>query len=280
MAAEYRESPMLGSCGRGHHPYMQTQAAARPGVSGSVLCLVGSGTPADERSFAFAEWLANATGAPLAARPVPRRSAAKWRAGADEAAFIVTAGRPSRLASLGRPERSPETATKLGTPVVLVPDPGETAAPAAGAGELVCGVDQSRSARSAVRTTAALALRLGLPMSLVHVQEHLWPFAITPIAGAPAPPVRAFSEGREAGWGLLDDLDEMSPGRARLRLRSGMPARSLEEHAAHQDAPLIVVGAPDHGPLASLVVLSTAWELVRHAGRPVMYVPAGFEPSW
>jgi nucleotide-binding universal stress UspA family protein len=37
---------------------------------------------------------------------------------------------------------------------------------------------------------------------------------------------------------------------------------------------MIVVGAPRGGPLTSLVLQSTAWELSRLATVPVMYVPS------
>ena len=262
----------------GHDRAMRTEAD-KSNIGGSVLCLVGTGTADDERGFEFARWLADAMDVRLTARPAPRGGAVEWPAGADHAAVIVAAARGSRLTSVRRPERSPQTAVKLGVPVVLVPSAGPATGSTSTNRELVCGVDRSRGARSAVLATSALARRLDAPMALVHVQQPLWPPTLSPMTGTPTPPVEAPASVREAGWELLDQLDEIVPERARLRLRSGLPARCIEEHAAARDAPLIVVGAPDHGPIASLLFHSTAWELARLATRPVMYVPEGFNPS-
>jgi nucleotide-binding universal stress UspA family protein len=87
-------------------------------------------------------------------------------------------------------------------------------------------------------------------------------------------------ETRESSWELLEALDRATPKPARLRLRSGPPAACLNDYVSHRAAPLIVVGAPDRGRLAALLVPSTAWDLARTAKAPVMYVPEGFAPPW
>jgi nucleotide-binding universal stress UspA family protein len=120
-----------------------------------------------------------------------------------------------------------------------------------------------------------------VPLALVHAQQPISAAAMATAAGGVAAiPMGAPEETRDTGWDLLDALDRITPKRARLRLRSGQPAQCLQEYAHGHDAPLVVIGAPDHGALASVLLHSTAWELARIATVPVMYVPERFAPSW
>ncbi len=97
---------------------------------------------------------------------------------------------------------------------------------------------------------------------------------MAPIGAGPVPmPGEVFEEEKEAGWELLTAIDVITPQPARLRLRSARPSSCLDDYALQHDAPLLVVGAPAHGALASLLLGSTAWQLSRHARTPVMYVP-------
>jgi nucleotide-binding universal stress UspA family protein len=248
----------------------------------SVLCLVGLGTEIDDLTLRFADRLAEAIEAPLTVHPTPQRGAVDWPPGIELATVVVVPAYRGPLAGLLRRDRCPTLAKRLGVPAVLVPEADPEVAPDCFEGEIVCGVDNSRGARSAAQTASALAGRLRLPMALVHAHEPVPPLVMAAAGGGTAvrPSGDLDDEARESSWDLLEALDRATPKPARLRLRSGPPAACLNDYASHRAAPLIVVGAPDRGPLAALLVPSTAWDLARTAKAPVMYVPEGFAPSW
>jgi nucleotide-binding universal stress UspA family protein len=241
-----------------------------------VLCLVDVGTRVDELALRVGERLATALRARLDAQPAPRRWAVEWPADADRALVVIASAAPSAVASLWQVARSPTLATRLRVPAVLIPREA-AAADTRWSGELVCGVDRSRGARSAARVASRLAARLEVPLALVHAREPAPAVALGPggVAGAAGLVPDDMEESRDAAWELLDAIDRITPERARLRLRRGRPAACLNDYAAQQGAPLIVVGAPEHGRLSALLLGSTAWELSRHASTPVMYVPSG-----
>jgi nucleotide-binding universal stress UspA family protein len=251
-------------------------------LDGSVLCLVGLGSEVDELSLRYADRLAEAIEAPLAVQLMPRRGAVDWPRETELATLVVAPADRGVLAGLRRRDRCPTLAKRLGMPAVLVPEAAVGVADSGWEGEIVCGVDNSRGARAAAQTASALAGRLRLPMALVHAHEPVPPLAMAAAGGGTA--VRPLGdlddEARESSWNLLETHDRATPKPARLRLRSGPPATCLNDYASHRAAPLIVVGAPDRGPLAALLVPSTAWELARTAEAPVMYVPEGFAPPW
>jgi nucleotide-binding universal stress UspA family protein len=251
-------------------------------VDGSVMCLVGLGTEVDKQGMQLAERLAEAIDAPLTARPAPRRGAIDWPSGIERATLVVAPGaRPRFVGLLGR-DSAPKLAKRLGVPVALVPEASADVTPTGWEGEIVCGVDRSRSARSAAQTASALAGRLHVPMALVHAHEPVPPIAMaTGGGGAVLQPVGDLDDKtRESNWDLLAALDKATTKPARLRLRSGPPAACLNDYASARAAQLIVVGAPDRGPMAALLMPSTAWDLARTATAPVMYVPEGYAPSW
>jgi nucleotide-binding universal stress UspA family protein len=244
-----------------------------------VLCLVDVGTEADDLGLRLGQRLAQALEARLDAQPAPRRAAVEGLPQADSATVVVAPTEPRTLAALWQPARSPVLAERVGAPTVLIPERAAASHALSSRGELVCGVDRSRGARSAARVASTLAERLGVPLSLVHAQAPVPAVALAPGGGAAGLPHPVMEEeNREAGWELLEAIDSITPERARLRLRRGQPAKCLDEYAALHDAPLIVVGAPEHGRLSSLLLGSTAWDLYKLATTPVMYVPEGL--SW
>jgi nucleotide-binding universal stress UspA family protein len=251
-------------------------------LDASVVCLVGLDSETDDLSLAVAKRVAGAIEAPITAQPAPPGGGVDRLPGMEHAALIVAPAERKGLARLFRRDACPALAKRLRVPAVLVPTQTVRAATDVWEGEIVCGVDGSRGARSAAQTASALAGRLRLPMSLVHAHQPVLPLAMAAAGGGAAlqPPAHPEDESLESSWDLLAGLDRATPRPARLRLRSGPAAASLNDYAAHRDAPLIVVGAPDRGPLAALLVPSTGWDLVRTATAPVMYVPEGFVPSW
>jgi nucleotide-binding universal stress UspA family protein len=239
-----------------------------------VLCLVDVGTPADELALRVGERLATALQARLDAQPAPRPWAVDWPAHADRAVVVIASAERGAVASLWRAARSPALATRLRVPAILIPHEAAAADDLDWSGELVCGVDSSRGARSAARMASVLAKRLGVPLALVHAQEPIPAVALGPAGGAGAAGLLP-QESDDEAWELLDTIDRITPERARLRLRRGRPASCLNDYAAQHQAPLIVVGAPEHGRLSALLLGSTAWELSRHGSTPLMCVPSG-----
>ena len=128
-------------------------------LDGSVLCLVGLGSELDDLCMRFAGRLADAIEAPLTAKPVPRRGAVDWPRGIELATLVVAPADRGPLAGVFRRQRSPSLAKRLGMPAVLVPDAAGEVVRDGFEGEIVCGVDSSRGARSAAQTASALAGR-------------------------------------------------------------------------------------------------------------------------
>jgi nucleotide-binding universal stress UspA family protein len=247
-------------------------------LDGTVLCLVGAGTEADAVGVSFAQRIADVIEAPLVVRPAPRRGAVDWPVGADRATIVVASGTRGPLAGMLRRDRSPAVASRLGVPVVLLPDALEPD----WSSEIVCGVDSSLAARCAAQTASALAGRLGVPMALFHAHEPVPALAMAATGGgAVVRPIKDLDEeSRESGWQLLEALDRATAKPARLRLRSGPPGKCLNDYATERGAPLIVLGAPQSGGVLARLLRSTAWDLAATATVPIMYVPEHFVPSW
>jgi len=250
----------------------------QPGSGHPVLCLVNLGKAMDQQTVRLAHRLAAAIDAPLGIRAVSGRGTVEPK---ESPALVVTTAGQGILGGLFAPERSPSLSRRLGVPLVLLPPQSQLPAELLASGELVCGVDASGGARSAALVASALAQRLDLPLSLVHSQAPIPAVAMAPAgAVAPLPLEELRQESRDAGWKLLEELEAETPESARLRLRSGLAASSLNDYALRQGASMIVIGAPDRGPLASLVLHSTAWELFRVSQVPVMYVPEDYASDW
>jgi nucleotide-binding universal stress UspA family protein len=190
------------------------------------------------------------------------------------AKMLVTRTAPAVVASLLTPDRSPALAAATGLDTVLV---SERAARALEEGELVgnelvCGVDDSPAAAAAVRAARALGSQLGLRLHLVHAYAPVTPYVVAPGAVAPIPAQELERTARDTAGKVLDRAERLG-GEVLTRLRRGRPGHCLNGYAELLDAPLIVLGAPRRGPLASVLLGSAAWELAMIATRPIMVVP-------
>jgi len=125
-------------------------------------------------------------------------------------------------------------------------------------GSIICGVDDSASARGAARVARALSTKLGLGLVFVRVVEE----------GASKEEVGAVAErlGRISGGATDVDCG------AGWLVEVGHPADRLVAAAATQNAAMIVVGST--GPRSSLLG-SVSAEVSRHAPCPVVVVPPG-----
>lgn len=129
-------------------------------------------------------------------------------------------------------------------------------------GRIICGVDNSESAKRAARVARALAAELGLGLTFVRVVERN---ASDARVSATAGRLARLSAG-------ANDLD---CGAAWL-VEAGRPADRLVSVAEAAEAELIVVGSP--GPRSSPLGGILA-DVSRRAPCPVLVVPPATGPS-
>jgi nucleotide-binding universal stress UspA family protein len=126
------------------------------------------------------------------------------------------------------------------------------------AGSIICGVDDSESAKGAARVARALASKLGLGLVFVRVVER----------DAPEAEISAVAERLER---LSAGANELDCGAAWL-VDAGHPADQLVEVAGKSGAALIVVGSS--GPRSPRLG-SVSADVSRRAPCPVLVVPPG-----
>jgi nucleotide-binding universal stress UspA family protein len=125
-------------------------------------------------------------------------------------------------------------------------------------GSIICGLDDSESAKRASRVARGLSAHLGLRLVFVHVVE-------------------AASADDETS-ALVERLHELTEGATELDsgadwlITAGHAADRLVAAAAEEKASLIVVGS--HGPHSALDG-SVSAEVSRRASCPVVVVPPG-----
>jgi nucleotide-binding universal stress UspA family protein len=130
------------------------------------------------------------------------------------------------------------------------------------AGSIICGVDDSDSAKRAARVARDLSSKLGLGLVFVRVVED----------GSPQEKVSAIAERLEQ---VHADVTEVDCG-AGWHVELGHPADRLVAAAAAENASLIVVGST--GPRSSLLGSISA-EVSRRAPCPVVVVPPNADTS-
>jgi nucleotide-binding universal stress UspA family protein len=130
------------------------------------------------------------------------------------------------------------------------------------AGSIICGIDDSESAKGAARVARALSSKLGRGLVFVRVVED----------GAPKREISAVAERLEH---ISGDATEVDCGAGWL-VEVGHPADRLVAAAAAENAAMIVVGSS--GPRSSLLGSISA-EVSRRAPCPVVVVPPGADAS-
>lgn len=130
------------------------------------------------------------------------------------------------------------------------------------AGSIICGVDDSDSAKRAARVARGLSSKLGLGLVFVRVVED----------GSPPEKISAIAERLERVHGGVTEVD----CGAGWSVEVGHPADGLVAAAAAEKASMIVVGST--GPRSSLLG-SVSAEVSRRAPCPVVVVPADADVS-
>jgi nucleotide-binding universal stress UspA family protein len=125
-------------------------------------------------------------------------------------------------------------------------------------GSIICGVDDSESAKGAARVARGLSSKLGLRLVFVRVVD----------SGPPDGKISAIAERLERLTACTTDLD----CGAGWLVDVGRPADRLVAAAADEEAKFIVVGST--GPRSSLLG-SVSAEVSRRAPCPVVVVPPG-----
>lgn len=125
-------------------------------------------------------------------------------------------------------------------------------------GSIICGVDDSASAKGAVRIAHALGVMLGRRLVLVRV--------VAP--GSPQKEIDAVVERLRR----LTESEALADIETLWLVDVGHPADRLVAAAADEEASLIVLGS--HGPRSSLLGSISA-EVSRRAPCPVVVVPPG-----
>ena len=129
-------------------------------------------------------------------------------------------------------------------------------------GSIICGVDDSDSAKGAARVARGLSARLGLPLVFVRVMDD----------GSAAGEITAVAERLQ---GLAKSTTEVDCG-ADWLVEVGHPADRLVAVAEKEVASLIVVGST--GPRSSLLGSISA-DVSRRAPCPVVVVAPGADAS-
>jgi nucleotide-binding universal stress UspA family protein len=129
-------------------------------------------------------------------------------------------------------------------------------------GSIICGLDNSKSAKGAARVARGLSAQLGLRLVFVHVVEA-------------ASPNKKISAVVERLHKLTEGTTELDGG-ADWRVAAGHAADRLVATAAKEKASLIVVGS--QGPRSPLHG-SISTEVSRRASCPVVVVPPGAEQN-
>ena len=146
--------------------------------------------------------------------------------------------------------------------------------------ELVVGVDGSASSLAALRWALDEAGRSG--GGRLHV-VYAWEYPIAALAPSPVgtvvpPGDEMHAAAHDALDTMLSDLklDDITPPGVTVErvIGEGSPAQVILAMADEVDADLVVVGARGRGGFVGLLVGSVATQVVNHAKRPTVVVPA------
>jgi nucleotide-binding universal stress UspA family protein len=150
----------------------------------------------------------------------------------------------------------------------------QSPAKALGVTNILVAVDFSDCSKAALDYAAVLARNVGATLTLVHVVEpYVYPEDLS--AGLTIEQV-------DARWmrTAREKLEELRRQTSTEKILSNVivtmgPAwRQIVETAKSRHADLIVTGTHGYTGLTHVVLGSTAERVVRHAGRPVLVVPA------
>jgi nucleotide-binding universal stress UspA family protein len=196
----------------------------------------------------------------------------------DEDAVLAVVGSrgrgPARAALLG--SVSSTLAARSRCPLIVVPPHAEVHLKAAPT--IICGLDGSTAAETALRSAAGLALRLNSPLLALHARATGLIVRPPSVAGHQQPFVEPLDAARAAVSVVEQPLAALHPGiRTTMRIAAGNPVDCLTRAAAEAEHAIIVVGSHGYGPLRAALLGSVSVRLAAGAPVPVMIVPASAE---
>lgn len=145
--------------------------------------------------------------------------------------------------------------------------------------EVIVGTDGSRTATRAVRSAAALAAALGVPLSVVTAWARRRDDA--PVASEEARYPGGVAERHEARWATTTTADAAAVARGlgvtdvRQHTPVGAPADALVRLGEQHPGALLVVGTAGLAERTERVVGNVPHQLTHHAGRDLLLVRSG-----
>ena len=195
----------------------------------------------------------------------------------EDAAIAVVGSRgrgPARAALLGSVSSTLAGCSRC--PLIVVPPRAEVYLKAAPT--IICGLDGSTAAESALRSAAGLARRLNAPLVALHARPSGLVLRAPSVAGHQQPFVEPLDAARAAVSVVEQPLAALHPDiRTTMRIAAGDPVACLTRVAAEAEHAIIVVGSHGHGPLRAALLGSVSVRLAAGAPVPVMVVPASAE---
>jgi nucleotide-binding universal stress UspA family protein len=141
---------------------------------------------------------------------------------------------------------------------------------------IIVGYDNSPAARGALRWAVHHASRTGAELIVVYVVSSAFEWELNAVQ-INTDTIRKDVEHRLRGeW---TEIVRDAGVRYEIELKLGRPAEALLAAARRNEAVLIVIGMTPRGTLGELVFSSVGHHLSHHAVRPIVTVPAGWEPE-
>jgi nucleotide-binding universal stress UspA family protein len=141
---------------------------------------------------------------------------------------------------------------------------------------VIVGYDDSPAARGALTWAVHHARRFGAELIIVFVVSSSFEWELNAAQINTDPILKAFRRRLREQW---TEPVRAAGVRYETHLETGRPAEVLLGVARRNGAALIVIGMTARGTLGELVFSSVRHHLLHHAVRPVVTVPAGWEPD-
>jgi nucleotide-binding universal stress UspA family protein len=141
---------------------------------------------------------------------------------------------------------------------------------------VIVGYDDSPAARGALTWAVHHAQRSGAELIIVFVVASSFEWELNAAQINTDPIRKEFHRRLRGEW---TEPVRVAGVRYEAQLEVGRPAEALLEAARRNDAALIVIGMTPRGTLSELVFSSVGHHVFQHAVRPVVTVPAGWEPG-
>ncbi len=142
---------------------------------------------------------------------------------------------------------------------------------------IVVGYDDSEAAKGAMRWAMYYAQPRHANLVVVYVISKAWEWELAAIQVNSDPIRKEVRRRLEQEWTAPLRREHIH---YTTQLERGRPSEVLLHVARQHEASLLVVGMTHHGTVSDLVFRSTATEVSRRAIRPIVSVPASWQPEY